>query len=223
MPVAVKTDETIKKGVVEQLYWDIRVDASGVKVEVSDGEVILRGAVPNYAAYQAAEDDVWSMSGVKYVRNDMVIKYQSGAKAPSDTEIKANIESVLLWQPKIDSLDIDVSVENGSVTLRGSVDSYVKKVRAEELALALSGVLKIKNELAVVPTRGFTDKAIANDIEFSLKRNVSVDVDLIDVKVENGKVTLSGIVSSLPTLCAVKKIVENTPGVIMVSSELVIR
>jgi osmotically-inducible protein OsmY len=223
MPVAVRNDEEIKKDVVKQLYWDDRVDASDLKVEVSRGEVILTGTVPNYAAYQAAEDDAWSMPGVKYVRNDTAVKYPSGAKVPSDAEIQASIESVLLWQPDIDSLDIDVSVENGSVILRGSVDAYWKKVRAEELALALSGVSSIRNELAVVPTGAFTDKAIAGDIESALKRNVGVDVDSIDVRVENGKVTLSGSVSSPPALIAAEKIVENTPGVIIFNSELVIR
>jgi hyperosmotically inducible protein len=223
MPVAVRNDEEIEKNIMEQLYWDDRVDASDLKVEVSGGEVILKGTVPSCAAYQAAEDDAWSMPGVKYVRNDAAVKYPSGAKVPSDAEIKASIESVLLWQPDIDSLDIDVSVENESVVLRGSVDAYWKKVRAEELALALSGVSSIKNELAVVPSGAFTDKAIADDIESALKRNVGADVDSIDVRVENGKVTLSGSVSSLAALSAAEKIVENTPGVILFNRELVVR
>jgi hyperosmotically inducible protein len=223
MPVAVRNDEEIEKNIMEQLYWDDRVDASDLKVEVSGGEVILKGTVPSYAAYQAAEDDAWSMPGVKYVRNDAAVKYPSGAKVPSDAEIKASIESVLLWQPDIDSLDIDVSVENESVVLRGSVDAYWKKVRAEELALALSGVSSIKNELAVVPSGAFTDKAIADYIESALKRNVGADVDSIDVRVENGKVTLSGSVSSLAALSDAEKIVENTPGVILFNRELVVR
>jgi osmotically-inducible protein OsmY len=223
MPVAVKKDEEIKKDALEQLYWDDRVDASNLKVEVSRGEAFLTGTVPNYGAYQAAEDDLWSIPGVRYVRNDAVVKYPVGAKVPSCAEIKASIERVLLWQPDIDSLDIDVSMEDGAVVLQGSVDAYWKKIRAEELALALSGVSSIRNELAVVPSGAYTDKAIADDIESALKQNIGADVDSIEVRVENGKVTLSGSVSSLPALYAAEKIVENTPGVILYSTELVVR
>jgi osmotically-inducible protein OsmY len=223
MPVAVKKDEEIKKDALEQLYWDDRVDASNLKVEVSRGEAFLTGTVPNYGAYQAAEDDLWSIPGVRYVRNDAVVKYPVGAKVPSCAEIKASIERVLLWQPDIDSLDIDVSMEDGAVVLQGSVDAYWKKIRAEELALALSGVSSIRNELAVVPSGAYTDKAIADDIESALKQNIGADVDSIEVRVENGKVALSGSVSSLPALYAAEKIVENTPGVILYSTELVVR
>jgi len=52
------TDEKIKKQVVDQLYWDARVDASDVKVEVSDRNVILTGTVPSYGVRQAVETSV---------------------------------------------------------------------------------------------------------------------------------------------------------------------
>jgi osmotically-inducible protein OsmY len=223
MSVATRTNEEVKKDVVDQLYWDGRVDASNVKVEVSEGEVVLTGTVPHYAAYNAANEDAWAVSGVRYVRNDMTIKYPVDVKVPTDAEIKANIENILLWQPNIDSTDIDVFVENGWVTLRGSVDAFWKKIRAEELILGLSGVLGITNELAIVPTKEFTDKTIAEDIEAAMERDFNIDVDLIDVEVENGRVTLTGSVPSLPAFRAAKRIVENTLGVLMVDNQLVIR
>jgi len=223
MAVATRTDEEIKKDVVDQLYWDGRVDASDVKVEVDDGTVTLTGTVPNYTAYEGADEDAWAMSGVRYVRNDLTIKYPPGVKVPEDSKIKENIENLLLWQPNIDSTDIDVSVNNGWITLRGSVDAYWKKVRAEALILNLSGVMGITNELAVVPTEKLMDKAIADDIEAAMERDFNIDVDLIDVKVENGRVTLTGSVPSLPAFRSVQRIVENTPGVLMFDNELVIR
>ena len=223
MAVATRTDEEIKKDVVDELYWDGRVDASDVKVEVSEGTVTLSGTVPNYKAYDAADEDAWAMSGVMYVRNDLTIKYPAGMTIPTDVDIKSNIENLLLWQPNIDSTEIDVTVENGWVTMRGSVDAFWKKVKTEELALNLSGVLGITNELAVVPTKNFTDKAIAEDIESAMERNFNIDQDLIDVKVKNGKVTPTGSVPSLPAFRAAQRIAENTLGVLIVDNELVIR
>lgn len=223
MAVATRTDEEVKKDVVDQLYWDGRVDASEVKVEVSGGEVTLSGTVPDYTAYEAAEEDSWATSGVRYVRDDLTIKYPAGVTIPTDAEIKSNIENTLLWQPNIDSADIDVSVANGWVTLRGNVDVFWKKVRVEELALSLSGVLGITNEISIVPTKEFTDKAVAEDIESAMERNSVIDQDMIDVEVEKGRVTLTGSVDSLPAFRAVQRIAENTPGVLMVNNELMIR
>jgi hyperosmotically inducible protein len=223
MTAAIRTDEEIKKDVVNQLYWDGCIDASSVKVEVHEGEVILTGTVPNYTAYQAAGDDTWAISGVTNVRNDLIIKFPSGVKTPSDVEIKTNIENILLWQPNIDSTDIDVTVNSGWVMLYGSVDAYWKKVRAEELILGLNGVLGLTNELAIVPTERIEDKTIAEDIEAALERQFNIDQNLIDVKVENGQVTLSGSVGSLLAFRAAQRIAENTLGVLIVNNELVIR
>ena len=220
MTVATRTNQEVKKDIVDQLYWDDRVDVSNIKVEVSDGEVVLTGTVPDFTAYQAAEDDAWAISGVRMVENDLTIKYPPGVKVPTDIEIKSNIESVLLWQPNIDSTDINITAENGWVILRGSVDAFWKKVRAEELALGLNGVLGVTDELAVVPTEKYTDKTIAEDIESAMERNFNIVVDLIDVEVENGKVTLTGSVTSLPAFRAAQNIAENTPGVLMVDNEL---
>jgi hyperosmotically inducible protein len=52
-----RTEEQIKRDVVDQLYWDNRVDASDVTVEVSNGTVTLRGTVPTYFASTAALND----------------------------------------------------------------------------------------------------------------------------------------------------------------------
>lgn len=223
MTVATRSNEEIKKDVVDQLCWDARVDASDIRITVSDGEVVLSGTVPNYTAYQAADENAWCMSGVRNVRNDIAIKYPTARTLPVDSELKTNIENILLLQPDIDSTDIDIKVRNGDVILSGSVDAFWKKVRAEELVFGVKGVVGVTNELAVVPTQEITDKAIAEDIESAMERHFELDPDLIDMKVENGKVTLSGSVSSLPSFRAAQKIAQNTPGVIMVDNELVIR
>ncbi len=224
MTVATRTKEEIKKDVVDELYWDGRVDASEIKVEASDdGVVTLTGTAPNYTAYDAADEDAWAISGVKNVKNDLVIKYPSTQIVHSDPEMQANIENILLWHPDMDATNIDVSVENSWVVLRGTVDSYWRKIRAEELAMGHSGVLGITNELGVVPSRKFEDKTIAEDIQSAMERNISIDMDTIDIKDDKGKVTLTGTVPSLHALRAAQRISENTKGVLMVDNELLIR
>ena len=49
----------------------------------------------------------------------------------SDSEIKEDVLDELVWQPNIDETQIGVIVKNGVVTLSGVVDSYSKKLAAE--------------------------------------------------------------------------------------------
>jgi osmotically-inducible protein OsmY len=189
------TQEKIKKDVVDQLYWDSRVDASNVEVEVEDGEVALTGEVPSYSSRQAATSTVWSVDGVTAVANQLQVQYPSAIEFPSDGDVRSNIESILLWNTDIDSSEIDVMVEDHIVTLEGTVDTYWKKIRTEELA-DVTGVFDVVNKLAVVPTEDYVDEDIATDVTDALARNLHISVDDVTVKVKDGEVTLTGTVSN---------------------------
>jgi osmotically-inducible protein OsmY len=53
----------LSKDVVDQLYWDSRVDSSEVKVEVSDGAVTLGGTLTSLSACFAAVEDAEDVAG----------------------------------------------------------------------------------------------------------------------------------------------------------------
>jgi osmotically-inducible protein OsmY len=217
-----RTEETIKKDVVDQLYWDYRVDASDIKVKVDDQTVTLTGTVPTYYARTAAFDDAHLVRGVSKVKNKLNVKYPSTLKVPSDKEIKSNVKNLLLWNESIDSTDIDVSVNNGVVTLEGSADAYWKKLTAETVAGRSLGVTKIKNELAVVPSDSVVDKAIAKDIVSAIDRHYAFDEEAVTVKVNNGTVTLSGSVDNWYDYRSAIDIACCTAGVVDVEDQLVI-
>jgi osmotically-inducible protein OsmY len=214
--------EEIKKNVVDQLYWDVRVDASDVEVSVDDGTVTLTGKVPSYSASQAATTTVWSVDGVTAVENNLNIEAPSAVDLPSDSDIQSNIESMLLWNSEIDSTIVDVRVENGIVTLEGTIDAYWKKVRAEELS-DVTGVLSVVNKLGVVPTEDVVDEDIAQDVTDALERSISVNVDDITVKVKDSKVTLTGVVPSWTAFRAAEDSAFYTLGVTEVDNRLTIQ
>ncbi|MBD3362845.1 BON domain-containing protein [Candidatus Dojkabacteria bacterium] len=206
-------NEKIKKDVVDNLYWDSRIDASDIKVQVDrGGKVKLKGTVPSYTAKTSATTCAWDVNGVTRVVNELGVEYPTALKVPSDTDIKSNVESALLWSADIDSTKIDVSVDDNEVTLEGTVDAYWKKYRAETLS-DLSGVHSIVNKLAVVPTEDIADEQIAEDVINALTRNVNVDPEKIEVKVKNGKVTLNGEVTSWNTFRAAERSTYFTSGV----------
>ena len=67
----------------------------------------------------------------------------------SDERIKEDVCECLAQHGMIDARNIDVSVENGEVTLRGSVNDRQMKRRAEDAVEAVSGVRDVHNEIRV--------------------------------------------------------------------------
>ncbi|MGD2246163.1 MAG: BON domain-containing protein [Candidatus Aminicenantes bacterium] len=214
------TDEQIKKMVVDQLLWDSRIDASHVKVEVTDGVVILTGTVPGHTGFRAAVDDTWVIPGVIRIDNRLNVQYPAGVSMPPDEKIKTKIEDIFLWNPSIDESKITVISDKRCIKLEGSVDSYWKKFNAEEIAYGVLGVVDVTNELAVVPSEDIVDEAIAEDLIAALDRNIYVNDDAIDVKVKNGKVTLSGIVDNTLALRIAVDTARHTLGVRDVTNNL---
>jgi osmotically-inducible protein OsmY len=188
-------DESIKKDIMDQLYWDSRVDATDVTVEVSKGVVTIKGTVPTYRAREAAYDNCFTIRGVVGVNEDLKVKYPD--KIPSDEEMKDDAEKNLMYSPDIDSRKIEVNVNEGIAELKGSVDTLWKKYIAESEAGATIGVAGVINHLTVVPTKTVPDEDIAEDLMNALTRNSLVDETKLTVKVEDGIVHLKGEVPSL--------------------------
>ena len=59
-----RLDENIKKDIVDELYWDNRIDASQVNVTVNDGIVTLSGSVPTYSDLAIAKIAASRINGV---------------------------------------------------------------------------------------------------------------------------------------------------------------
>lgn len=190
------TKEEIKRRVKEQLRWDERIFSEDVNVEVKDSTVELFGTVPTYLCLRAAEDDALFTPGVNAVQNNIQVKYPEGVTVPSDSEIEERINSIYSWHTNLSSYDLNVQVKNGWVTLGGTVESFYKKMIAEDLAYTVNGVIDVKNEITIVPTRKISDQGIAEAIKDALKIRVEVDLDEVDIKVANGVVSLTGAVST---------------------------
>lgn len=65
----------------------------------------------------------------------------------SDERIREDVNDRLAQQDEFDPSEIEVRVENGEVTLTGSVRSRHEKFRAEEIADDVSGVHDVHNQL----------------------------------------------------------------------------
>lgn len=217
------TDEEIKMDVDEHLYWDERVDASKVAVIVTDGAVTLTGTVPTRAAVRAAFEDAWAVRGVRRVENHLMVAPPQEVDAPPDARIEENARSLLDWHPDFDASKISVRAGEGAITLTGTVDSFWRKRRVEELVGGLRGVVEIHNDLAVVPSHQIADEDIARAIVDALRRNALVDADEVTVSVAGGRVSLTGTVASPSAARAALETAYFTAGVRDVEDNLLMR
>jgi osmotically-inducible protein OsmY len=69
------------------------------------------------------------------------------ARRRSDERIHKDVNDRLIDDTNLDASDIEVSVDNGMVTLSGSVDSLWDKRRAEDIVNSVPGVTGVSNKL----------------------------------------------------------------------------
>jgi osmotically-inducible protein OsmY len=110
----------------------------------------------------------------------------------TDQTIQADVLAELRWDQSVQANEIGVAVKDGVVTLTGTVDTYLKKWRAEEAAHRVTGVSAVANDITVRALGERTDADIAAAALHALKWNAGLDADRIHVTVDKGWVTLKG-------------------------------
>lgn len=112
----------------------------------------------------------------------------------TNEELQKDVQDAIKWQPLLHAAEIGVTVKDGVVTLLGKVDTYAKKLEAENAAKNVAGVKALVEDITIKFGTSWnkSDSDIATDALNVLKGNWQVISDKIKVKVENGWITLSG-------------------------------
>jgi osmotically-inducible protein OsmY len=110
----------------------------------------------------------------------------------TDQEIQTNVMAELRWDPSVPATEIGVLVKDGVVTLTGTVDTYMKKWRAEEVAHRVTGVIAVANEIQVRSIGERTDSDIAAAAVHALTWNSTIPQGKVHVTVDKGWITLKG-------------------------------
>jgi osmotically-inducible protein OsmY len=115
----------------------------------------------------------------------------------TDTQIQSDVIAELGWEPSIHSEEIGVEVKDGIVTLAGHVGTYAEKLEAERTALRVFGVkaLAVEIDVRIAGISARTDADIARTVENVLQWTTYLPKDSVQIKVEGGRVTLSGEVN----------------------------
>jgi osmotically-inducible protein OsmY len=227
-----------------QAQYFADADVKGRNIDVttaSDGQVTLTGEVDSEAEKQEALRIARSTEGVRDVVDQLRISTarasEGDAKAPAgarpddatlgDPWITMKIESKYFLDNEVKGRNIDVTTENGVVTLTGQVDSPAEKRQAVLLARSTEGVKDVQDQLKVVaPPAGDTprqsDRPAAEPVndewieaKIQSKYFLAEDLKTDDIKVDSarGVVTLQGRVESTEEKRTAEEIARETDGV----------
>ena len=115
----------------------------------------------------------------------------------TDAKIRVDVENELRWDPSVDEKGILIKVDNGVVSLQGTVPHFSDRWTAEEVTKRVAGVRAIANDIEVkIPRPGErSDSDIASAAANALKWHFALESTDIQPIVKQGWMTLSGHVS----------------------------
>jgi len=132
----------------------------------------------------------------------------------TDSDLRSHVQDALDRRAVLDDEAIALMVKDGVVTLSGDVSAYALKHLAERIALGVSGVRAVANEILVrEPNSGCrSDTVIARDVAQHLRWHVP-GVGRVMARVESGWVSLEGEVALPFHRVSAERGLRHLPGV----------
>lgn len=201
------SDLDIQSALTRRLAMDGRMNRTNIHIHVDNGRVMLTGTVETLMEKGLAENLVVSTYGVKAVNNQLTVK-----PAPTkDLAVEQAVREALKATPVLQTSDIQVSVSDGVVLLKGTVEKQSQSHAAEFAARTVPGLVSVVNLLKVMHAR--PDHEIEKDVVFYLQSSSLVNIDDVDYVVKDGVVRLKGTIDNLSHAYAVANDLEKIHGV----------
>jgi osmotically-inducible protein OsmY len=143
----------------------------------------------------------------------------------NNAELQKDVQNAIRWEPLLHAAEIGVTAKDGVVSLTGEVDSYIKKLEAENAAKKVIGVKALIEKIEVkIPNKwSKTDTEVAEKVLKAVKKLWFTTKDKVSVKVENGWVTLEGELPWNYQRDEVKYAINYLPGVKGVTNSIKIK
>jgi len=144
-------DSVITGNVKAALIADPVTKARQIDVEVRRGVVQLNGFVDSAAEKAQATTVTTRIDGVMEVQNNLAVNTATATAGEviDDSILTAKVKAKLIESDRTKAHEINVETKLGVVHLSGFVNSASEKAAASEIALSVSGVKDVKNEISV--------------------------------------------------------------------------
>jgi osmotically-inducible protein OsmY len=212
-----KTNAQLQRDVMDELQFEPSVNAANIGVTAKDGIVTLAGKVSNYAEKYAASEAAERVTGVKAVTDETKVELPL-AHQRDDQDIAQEVLNALKWHVWVPQDAIKVKVEQGWVTLEGTVDFKFEQTAARNAVQDLTGVMGVSNLISLKSVVAPSDLKVR--IENALTRAAELDGERIKVEVDGNKVILRGKVSSWAERDEAERAAWSAPGVWDVDDKL---
>jgi osmotically-inducible protein OsmY len=143
---AERSDADIAWAAANALSWNALVPQERISVSVTNGWIVLEGAVDRRSQKLAAEAAVSDLAGVAGVTNLIAVR----PMIPSQ-ELKEEIESALQRCADVDPRHIVAEVDGDCCRLWGCVNSLGQREAAERAAWSAPGLRELSNHLTIDP------------------------------------------------------------------------
>jgi hyperosmotically inducible periplasmic protein len=201
---------------------------SGVHADVQNGVVVLTGTVNTFADKEDADHRVHHVDHVKGVDNEIQVGGNNGARV-NDQELRDKLAKSLAYDRvgygTTPFNNINIAVQNGVVTLSGTVYGPNDKDSALGLVSHTPGVRDVVDNLEVAPVSQMDDqlrirlaRAIYGDPV--LNRYAMDPAKPIRITVVNGNVVLSGVVDNKMAKDVAGVRANSVPGVFKVTNNI---
>ena len=223
-----RSDPEIAADVKARLQWDIWINGDMVNATVKDGRVTLTGTIGSAISKSRAIDDAL-VNGVMFVESSGLtiepwasegVHRKSEYPVRSDSEIKLAIQAELPLDPRVSAFSPSVTVEDGMVTLSGTVGNLKAKTSAEQDAKNIAGVWRVDDLLKVRPKDQPADAEMQKQLKAALSWDPFLDSSTIEAGVTNTVASLSGTVDSSFQKAEALDVASRIKGVTMVRNHL---
>jgi osmotically-inducible protein OsmY len=198
-------------------------------VKANDGVVTLTGIVQDKDQKDLAADTVENLPGVTSVKNEITLK----ATYPeySDSWMAFKIRSRLLVKANVSASNTTVAVQDGVVTLTGTVDNLAQKELTAAYAQDIDHVKSVKNDLVVKaqPATGETvgekidDASITTQVKYALLSHKSTSALKTKVITNEGVIVITGEAASDAEKSLVTKLAQDVRGAKSVSNNMTVK
>lgn len=145
---------------------------------------------------------------------------ETAAKTVTDNQVTWAVEAELLRDEAVDANFIDVTTQEGVVSLTGTIPDIRGKERAERVAEHVVGVRAVVNRIQVEPPMSLSDAKLAKNVRDALLYDPATDSYEVSAEARNGVVTLTGTVESWQEKQLCETVTKGVPGVAAVKNDI---